>query len=302
MYYISVRGFTDCSYQLTASSGSESLTLNDGEPARGSLASNQQLEYSFVYTNGNSSSITVDLDVGFASTLSVYITLDNYPPTRAYHQYWLSSSNSHVIMGPANTAFLPCLGRRCVVRMALIGQGAYTLTLTTGFTPKILPYDTPMSGFLQQGQDAVYRTDFTIADAAVAQLMTSNMIFTLTGQATAYLTCIARGSNMRPSATSHNWTTSSSSSTDIATLSISLQAAFGMGCFRDKEGAANVLVVSVHADSTSKYVVQVLHDGNPSSTYTSVPLTAGITYSGMVEDQNLKYFTIRPDDPTKDLR
>lgn len=299
MYYISVRGFTDCSYQLTASSGSESLTLNDGESARGSLAVNQQLEYSFVYSSGNSSNIALDLDVGFASTLRVYVTLDNYPPTLANRKYWLSSSNTHLIMGPADIAFRPCLGKRCVVRMALVGQGAYTLTLTTGFTPKILPYDVPMSGFLQQGQIAVYRTDFTIADAATALLMSSNMIFTLTGQATAYLTCIPRGSNMRPSATSHNWTCTS---TGIVTLRVSLQSAFEIGCFRVKEGAANVLVVSVHADSTSKYVVQVHHDGNPSSTYTSVSLTAGITYSGMVEDQNLKYFTIHPDDPKKDLR
>ena len=298
VYYISVRGFTDCSYKLTASSGSEFITLSDGEPVRGSLSTSQQLEYSFVYTSGNSS-VAVDLDVGFASTLSAFITFDNYPPTRAYHQYWLSSSKPHIVVGPADTYFRPCLDRNCLVRIALIGQGAYSLTLTTGLTPKTLPYDIPMSGFLEQGENVVYRTDFTIADSATELLMSSNMDFTLTGQATAYLFCIPKGSNMRPSATSHNWTCTSNS---INTLSVPLHIAFKMGCFRDRKGAANVLVVNVYADAACKYSVQVHHDGNPSSTYTSVSLAAGITYSGIVEDRNLKYFTIRPDDPMKDLR
>lgn len=298
-YYISVRGFTDCSYKLTASSGSESVALSDGEPVKGSLTSDQQLEYSFVYTSGNSSSIALNLDVGFASTLSAYITLDNYPPTWAYHQYWLSSSNPHITMGPANSEFLPCLGKRCVVRMALIGQGAYTLTLTTGSTPKTLPYNFPMTGFLQQGQNDLYRTDFTIADSARAQLMNSSLHFMLTGPATAYLSCITEGSNKWPSATSHNWTLTSNSHN---LLDVPLKIAFEMGCFRDKKGAANVLVAAVHADATGAYSVQVYHDGSPSSPYTSVSLTAGITYTGMVEDQNIEYFTIRPDDINKNLR
>lgn len=298
-YYISVRGFTDCSYKLTASAGSEAVALSDGEPVKGSLTYNQQLEYSFVYTSGNSSSIALDLDVGFASTLSAYITLDNSRPTQAFHQYWLSSSNPHIAMGPANPEFLPCLSARCVVRMALIGQGAYTLTLTTGSTPKTLPYNLPMTGFLQQGQNALYRTDFTIADSARAQLMNSSLHFTLAGPATAYLSCIPKGSNKWPSAASHNWTLTSNS---ISVLVLPLKIAFEVGCFRDKKGAANVLVVVVHADATGAYSVQVEHDGSPSSPYTSVSLTAGITYTGMVDDQSLKYFTIRPDDINKNLR
>lgn len=298
-YYIAVRGFTDCSYKLMASSGSESVTLSDGEPVKGSLTSDQQLEYSFVYTSGNSSSIALDLDVGFASTLSAYITLDNYPPTLAYHQYWLSSSNHRIIMGPADSEFLPCLSNRCVVRMVLIGQGAYTLTLTTGSTPKTLPYNLPVTGSLQQGQNVLYRTDFTIADSARAQLMNSSLHFMLTGPVSAYLSCIPEGSNKWPSATSHNWTLTSNS---FNSLAVPLKTAFGIGCFRDKKGAANVLVATVHADATGEYSVQVQHDGSPSSPYTSVSLTAGITYSGMVEDQSLEYFTIRPDDINKNLR
>ena len=294
-----MRGFTDCSYKLTASSGSESVALSDGEPVKGSLTSNQQLEYSFVYTSGNSSSIALELVVGFASTLTVYITLDNYPPTWAYHQYWLSSSNPHITTGPASSEFLPCLSKRCVVRMALIGQGAYTLTLTTGSTPKTLPYNFPMTGFLQQGENVLYRTDFTIADSARAQLMNSSLYFLLAGPATAYLSCIPEGSNKWPSATSHDWTLTSNS---YNSLDVPLKIAFEIGCFRDKKGTANVLVVAVHADATGAYSVLVKHDGNPSSPYTSVSLTAGITYTGMVEYQSIEYFTIRPDDINKNLR
>ena len=87
-----------------------------------------------------------------------------------------------------------------------------------------------------------------------------------------------------------------------ALLAGPLKVAVKMGCFSDKKGAANVLVVAVHADATGAYSVQVNHDGNPSSPSTSVSLTAGITYTGMVEDQSLEYFTIRPDDINKNLR
>jgi hypothetical protein len=183
--------------------------------------------------------------------------------------------------------------------MALIGQGAYTLTLTTGSTPKTLAYNFAMGGFLQQGQNALYRTDFTIADSARAQLMNSSLHFMLAGPATAYLSCIPEGSNKWPSAASHNWTLTSNS---YSLLDVPLQIAFEMGCFRDKKGAANVLVVAVHADATGKHMVLVYHDGSPSSPYTSVSLSAGITYTGIVDDQSLKYFTIRPDDINKNIR
>jgi hypothetical protein len=292
MYYITVAGARDTLFTLAAATTGGNTLLLDGVKASGSVTLNASDQFSFVFSGKAFQSIQVAFEATpYGPTIMAYITDTIFEPSAASNRYALSPQYNIATITKDDTS---CRLDSCVLLIAVIGTGKYSITARTE-SAIIAISDRMETGTILLHQELFFSRTFPLTYNPF------DFVIYLRGYVTAYLACSPSAASssvvIKPNSTHHTWKLVS---WDIAELVIPVTGAESTYCFRS--GGGSRVLITLEGEMTNRFSLRAHlpnatnHDDAPTL------MAAGQTITGVIDDAEFQYYTIRPDIAREEIR